>query len=141
MSLEYKKQTNKEHKETLSSKIVHAMWGQKAAAVGDKVKFFVQLHFVGNGSEIELVKPTTADSGLARYLEKRGPGMHHVCLEVDDLAEIIARLKEKGFQLINEEPRTSSDGCKYAFIHPKSTHGVLVELYQITGDKGKRNKG
>jgi len=54
MSLEYKKQTNKEHKETLSSKIVHAMWGQKAAAVGDKVKFFVQLHFVGNGSEIEL---------------------------------------------------------------------------------------
>jgi methylmalonyl-CoA/ethylmalonyl-CoA epimerase len=93
------------------------------------------------GSEIELVKPTTADSGLARYLKKRGPGMHHVCLEVDDLAEIIARLKEKGFQLINEEPRTSSDGCKYAFIHPKSTHGVLVELYQITGDKGKRNKG
>jgi methylmalonyl-CoA/ethylmalonyl-CoA epimerase len=93
------------------------------------------------GSEIELVKPTTTDSGLARYLEKRGPGMHHVCLEVDDLAEIIARLKEKGLQLINEEPRTSSDGRKYAFIHPKSTHGVLVELYQITGDKGKRNKG
>jgi methylmalonyl-CoA/ethylmalonyl-CoA epimerase len=93
------------------------------------------------GSEIELVKPTTTDSGLARYLEKRGPGMHHVCLEVDDLAEIITRLKEKGLQLINEEPRTSSDGRKYAFIHPKSTHGVLVELYQITGDKGKRNKG
>lgn len=93
------------------------------------------------GSEIELVKPTATDSGLARYLEKRGPGMHHVCLEVDDLAEIIARLKEKGLQLINEEPRTSSDGRKYAFIHPKSTHGVLVELYQITGDKGKRNKG
>ncbi len=93
------------------------------------------------GSEIELVKPTTTDSGLARYLEKRGPGMHHICLEVDDLAEIIARLKEKGLQLINEEPRTSSDGRKYAFIHPKSTHGVLVELYQITGDKGKRNKG
>jgi methylmalonyl-CoA/ethylmalonyl-CoA epimerase len=93
------------------------------------------------GSEIELVKPTTTDSGLARYLEKRGPGMHHVCLEVDDLAEIIARLKEKGLQLINEEPRTSSDGRKYAFIHPKSTHGVLVELYQITGDKGKRDKG
>lgn len=83
------------------------------------------------GSEIELVKPITGDSGLARYLEKRGPGMHHVCLEVDDIASMLAQLKRKGIQLINEEPRLSADGRQYAFIHPKSANGVLVELYQL----------
>jgi methylmalonyl-CoA/ethylmalonyl-CoA epimerase len=82
------------------------------------------------GSEIELVQPTTDDSGLARYLEKRGPGMHHVCLEVDDLDAMLARLKEQNIQLINEEPVTGLGGRKYAFIHPKATGGVLVELYE-----------
>lgn len=83
------------------------------------------------GSEIELVKPTTNESGLAKYLEKRGPGMHHVCLEVDDITGMLAQLKDKGVQLINEEPRLSADGRQYAFIHPKSANGVLVELYQL----------
>ena len=83
------------------------------------------------GSQVELVKPVTGDSGLARYLEKRGPGMHHVCLEVDDIAGMLASLKQKGVQLINEEPRVGADGKLYAFIHPKSANGVLVELYQL----------
>lgn len=83
------------------------------------------------GVEIELVKPTTDDSGLTRYLEKRGPGMHHVCLEVDDIVGMVAQLREKGIQLINETPLTGLGGRKYAFIHPKSTNGVLVELYQL----------
>lgn len=83
------------------------------------------------GSEVELVRPTTADSGLAKYLEKRGPGMHHVCLEVDDIHGMLAQLKAKGIQLINEEPRTGADGKKYAFIHPRSANGVLVELYEL----------
>lgn len=83
------------------------------------------------GTEIELVKPTTGDSGLARYLEKRGPGMHHVCLEVDDIAGMLEQLKTKGIQLINESPMSGLGGRKYAFIHPKSTNGVLVELYQL----------
>jgi methylmalonyl-CoA/ethylmalonyl-CoA epimerase len=83
------------------------------------------------GSEIELVRPTTADSGLAKYLEKRGPGMHHVCLEVDDIEGMLAQLKERGVQLINEQPRRSADGKRYAFIHPKSANGVLVELYEV----------
>ena len=83
------------------------------------------------GSEVELVMPTTADSGIAKYLAKRGPGMHHVCLEVDDIDGMLAQLKNKGVRLINEEPRTAADGKKYAFIHPESTAGVLVELYQI----------
>ena len=85
-------------------------------------------------SEIELVKPTTMDSGLARYLEKRGPGMHHICLEVDNIEEMLARLKEKDIHLINDSPVSGLDGRKYAFIHPKSTGGVLVELYEIRAD-------
>jgi methylmalonyl-CoA/ethylmalonyl-CoA epimerase len=85
---------------------------------------------VGDG-EIELVQPVTDTSGLARYLQKRGPGMHHICLEVDDIEAMLARLQEQGVELINETPRTSSDGRRYAFIHPRSANGVLVELYQL----------
>ena len=83
------------------------------------------------GSEVELVRPTSDDSGIAKYLAKRGPGMHHICLEVDDIVGMINQLRSKGIRLINEEPRTAADGKKYAFIHPESASGVLVELYQI----------
>lgn len=85
-------------------------------------------------SEIELVQPTTLDSGLARYLSKRGPGMHHICLEVDDIVGMLAQLKAKGIQLINDEPKVGTDGRKYAFVHPKSAHGVMVELYELNSD-------
>ena len=106
--------------------------GLELTGVEDNPAELARIAFLPSGdSEIELVQPTTADSGLARYLEKRGPGMHHICLEVDDLAGMLAQLKEKGVQLINEEPRTGRDGRLYAFIHPKSAHGVMVELYQI----------
>jgi methylmalonyl-CoA/ethylmalonyl-CoA epimerase len=81
-------------------------------------------------SEIELVQPTTTDSGLRRFLEKRGPGMHHLCLEVIDLHGLLIQLKAGGVQLINEEPKVGEGGRLYAFIHPKSANGVLVELYQ-----------
>jgi len=83
------------------------------------------------GSEVELVMPTTDDSGIAKYLAKRGSGMHHICLEVDDIESMMVQLKSKGVRLINEQPRTAVDGKKYAFIHPESTSGVLVELYQL----------
>lgn len=82
------------------------------------------------GAEVELVMPTTDDSGIAKYLAKRGQGMHHICLEVDDIDSMMVQLKLKNIRLINEEPRTAADGKKYAFIHPESTGGVLVELYQ-----------
>ena len=82
-------------------------------------------------SEIELVRPTSEDSGLAKYLAKRGPGMHHVCLEVDDIDAMLLRLKEKNVRLINDAPKTGADGKRYLFIHPESTGGVLVELYQL----------
>src|SRR5581483_6331622 len=83
------------------------------------------------GSEVELVLPTTDDSGIAKYLAKRGPGMHHICLELDDIEGMMTQLKARNIRLINDEPRATADGKKYAFIHPESTGGVLVELYQI----------
>ncbi|MCB9133801.1 MAG: methylmalonyl-CoA epimerase [Anaerolineales bacterium] len=83
-------------------------------------------------SEIELVKPTTDTSGVAKFLQKRGAGMHHICLEVDDIDAMLTHLKGKGVQLINETAIHGTGGKKIAFIHPKSTAGVLVELYQLT---------
>ena len=83
------------------------------------------------GSEIELVQPTSDDSGIAKYLTKRGQGLHHICLEVDDIAGMLAQLASKNVHLINEQPRIAADGRRYAFIHPESTSGVLVELYQL----------
>jgi len=90
--------------------------------------------FLSTGDqEVELVKPTTPGTGVARYLEHRGPGLHHLCLEVDDLQECLAQLKARGVRLINTEPIVGTGGKLIAFIHPESTHGVLVELYEITG--------
>jgi methylmalonyl-CoA/ethylmalonyl-CoA epimerase len=86
---------------------------------------------VGEG-EVELVKPTTETSGMAKYLAKRGPGIHHVCVEVDNVMETLAQLKAKGVRLIDETPRGGPGGKKYAFVHPESTKGVLVELYELT---------
>lgn len=83
------------------------------------------------GSEIELVQPTSGDSGVAKYLQNRGPGMHHICLEVDDIEGMLAKLKAKDVQLIHEEPVIAESGKKYAFIHPKAAFGVLVELYEL----------
>ena len=83
------------------------------------------------GSEIELVEPTSDDSGVARYLQKRGPGMHHICLQVEALESTLAELKAKGVHLINEAPLEGSGGKRLAFIHPESTQGVLVELYEL----------
>lgn len=83
-------------------------------------------------SEVELVKPTTDDSGVARFLQKRGPGIHHICFEVYDIEETLSHLKERGVRLINDTPQIGTGGKKIAFIHPESTHGVLVELYELT---------
>jgi methylmalonyl-CoA/ethylmalonyl-CoA epimerase len=82
--------------------------------------------------EVELVKPTTRDSGISRYLRKRGPGIHHICFEVDDLQATLEMLRGRGIRLINETPKIGTGGKKIAFIHPQSTQGVLIELYQLT---------
>jgi len=81
-----------------------------------------------SGSEVELVRPTTTDSGLAKYLAKKGAGMHHICLEVDDIKAEIVRLKNHQFQFVDDVPTKGGDGYWVAFLHPKSTNGVLIEL-------------
>lgn len=82
-------------------------------------------------SRIELVQPTDADTGLGRYLEKSGGGLHHICLEVPDILASLDQLRQHGVELIDEIPRVRDNGTQYAFIHPKSTGGVLLELYQL----------
>lgn len=107
--------------------------GIQPAHISDVPKEGARIAFLPVGdSEIELVQPTMQDTGLSRFLEKHGPGMHHVCLQVDDLPGMLGHLKSKGFQLISDQPQEGSDGRLYAFIHPKSTNGVLIELYQMT---------
>jgi methylmalonyl-CoA/ethylmalonyl-CoA epimerase len=83
-------------------------------------------------SEVELVKPSTAESGVSRFLTRRGPGIHHICFEVGDLELYIRRLQEQGVRLINTEPVVGTAGKRIAFVHPESTHGVLVELYELS---------
>ena len=82
-------------------------------------------------SEIELLQPMSAESGIGKYLAKKGQGMHHVCVEVDDIEATIARLREHGIELINDTPKVREEGTRYAFVHPKIAHGVLVELYEL----------
>ena len=82
-------------------------------------------------SEIELIAPFTEGSGVAKYLAKRGAGMHHLCLEVDDIDAVMQQLVANGTELINDVPRTRPDGRRYAFVHPRSTGGVLLELYEV----------
>jgi methylmalonyl-CoA/ethylmalonyl-CoA epimerase len=89
------------------------------------------------GGEVELVQPVTDDSGLAKSLQKRGPGIHHVCFEVDDLDAMIGLLKQKGIRLIGENPSTGAGGRRMIFVHPASAGGVLVELYESMKNRGK----
>jgi methylmalonyl-CoA/ethylmalonyl-CoA epimerase len=115
-----------------------AFWQDQLGLTLDHVETIsgmaVKIAFLPLGeSEIELVQPTTEDSGLAKFLSKRGPGLHHICIETDDIAGKLAELKEKGVKLIDGEPVLMDDGRQLAFIHPKSTGGVLLELYQLPG--------
>jgi methylmalonyl-CoA/ethylmalonyl-CoA epimerase len=81
-------------------------------------------------SDIELVEPLNENAATAKFIAEKGPGIHHLCLETDDIAGMLADLKAKGIRLINETP-TEMTGRKVAFVHPRSTGGVLVELYQV----------
>ena len=95
----------------------------------------VRAHFVPVGeATLELLEPTAPDSPIAKFIEKRGPGVHHVTLRVDDLHEALGRLKARGVRLIDEAPREGAEGALIAFVHPASTHGVLVELKQRRKD-------
>jgi methylmalonyl-CoA/ethylmalonyl-CoA epimerase len=105
--------------------------GLKPAGTKDLAEQKSRIAFLPlDGSEIELVQPTDAGSGIAKYLAKRGPGLHHVCLETADLDGLIARLKAKGIRLTSDAPQAGADGRRMIFVHPESAGGVLVELYE-----------
>jgi methylmalonyl-CoA/ethylmalonyl-CoA epimerase len=81
-------------------------------------------------TRIELLEPTSADSPIARFLERRGPGLHHVCLRSDDLAADDARLRDRGFEVLRPTPTRGAGGSAVQFVHPRSAGGVLIELAQ-----------
>jgi len=92
----------------------------------------VKIAFLPVGeSEVELVQPLDDDSGVAKFLRKKGPGMHHLCFEVEDIQEKLRDLESQGVRLIDQEPHVMDDGRKLAFLHPKSASGVLIELYEL----------
>jgi methylmalonyl-CoA epimerase len=91
----------------------------------------VRAHFMPVGqSNLELLEATSPDSAIAKYIEKRGPGLHHITLRVDDIAAALAQLKARGVRLVDDQPRPGAEGSLVAFVHPSSAHGVLVELKQ-----------
>jgi len=87
-------------------------------------------------TRLELLEPTGPDSPIARHLDRRGPGLHHVCFSVPDIRTAMARLSQSGFQLLSDEPQQGAHGCLVCFVHPKSAGGVLIELSQPPAEVG-----
>jgi len=105
--------------------------GLEIEAPEDVASQRVRAHFVPAGeAALELLEATADDSPIAKYVAKRGPGLHHITLRVDDIRAVLANLKAKGIRLIDDEPRPGAHDSLVAFIHPASAHGVLVELKQ-----------
>ncbi|MBT8286246.1 MAG: methylmalonyl-CoA epimerase [Flavobacteriaceae bacterium] len=98
---------------------------EEVASEGVKTSFFKT-----GPNKIELLEATNADSPIAKFIEKKGEGIHHIAFEVDDIRAEIARLKGEGFTVLNEEPKKGADNKWVAFLHPKTTNGVLIELCQ-----------
>jgi len=92
------------------------------------------------GVKLELLEATSAESPIAKYIDKRGPGLHHVTFRVDDLRAALARLKAHGARLIDEEPRPGAEGSLIAFVHPSATGGVLIELKQAAPQATRRSE-
>lgn len=89
-------------------------------------------------SRLELLEPTGPDSPVAKHIEKRGEGIHHLCFRVADIDAELEKLKAKGYRLVNESPVPGAHGCRVAFLHPSAGNGVLIELSQTTGPGGSR---
>jgi len=93
----------------------------------DDQKIRTDVYSLGE-SNIEIMEPTADESPISKFLEKRGEGIHHICFAVDDIEQMLTELKSSGIELIDEKPRIGAGGKRIAFLHPKSTHGVLIEL-------------
>ena len=84
-------------------------------------------------SRVELLEPTAPDSPISKFLAKRGPGIHHIAVAVEDIHQVLEKLRREGARLIDEQPRIGAGGCLVAFVHPSSSGGVLIELVQNHG--------
>ncbi len=110
--------------------------GFTVESVDDVPGFGVKVVFLPMESgSVELVQPVTEDSAMAKYLDKKGQGIHHLCFEVEDIRAELARLEAAGVELVDKEPRQGAHGTLVAFLHPRSTGGVLIELAEKTGDR------
>ncbi len=116
-----------------------ALWGDllglEPAGAETVAEQGVRTAFLNVGeTRLELLEPTGPETPVGRFLDKRGPGLHHVCFLVEDIEAAISRLLSRGMRLVDEQPRDGAQGSKVAFLHPGSTGGVLVELKQKAGD-------
>lgn len=114
-----------------SAKFYHALGFdevniEEVASEGVRVGMFE----LANQSRIELIEPLSEESSVARFLRKKGSGIHHICLQVEDLVPLLARLRDAGIRLIYDEPRKGAHQCLISFVHPASAGGVLIELSQ-----------
>lgn len=116
---------------------VYEAMGLEITEIMDVPEQKVRVAFIPIGeSTIELVQPTTPDSTVAKYMERRGPGLHHLALEVEDIQQSLSELEGQGSRLIDKTPRQGAEG-RIAFLHPKSTGGVLIELVEPKTDSEK----
>ena len=113
------------------SKIFKTLFGIDAGDIEPNKANSVSLSFVDfNNCEVEFLEPLDEKSSIAKFLAKRGPGIHHFCVQVEDIYQALKELKEKNIELIDEVPRQGAGGSLIAFIHPKSAGGILIELKQ-----------
>jgi len=115
------------YREVLGAKIV----GRKEVPEQKSEVAFVEM---GGTAKLELISPTSDDSPVKRFLDKKGPGIHHICFEVDGIEERLHYLHDHGVRLVDDQPRTGAEGDKIAFLHPSSTLGALVELTESSKD-------
>ena len=116
---------------------VYEAMGLELEGIEEVIEQGVKVGFIPIGpTRLELLEPTAPESPVARHLERRGPGLHHICIGVDDIRSAMADLSARGFQLLSTEPQRGAHGCLVCFVHPKSAGGVLIELSQQVDGTG-----
>ncbi len=119
--------SNLEEAEKLYREVLGLEWKGREEVMGQKVMTSI---FQTGSSRVELITPLGDDSPIAGFLEKKGSGLHHICLQVDDIEAEMKRLKEKGVRLLNETPTAGVGGSRVVFLHPRDFAGVLIELME-----------
>lgn len=114
-----------------SKKLFDALFGKQSYKTEEVASEHVSTVFYQTGqSKVELLQSQSAESAIAKYIDKKGEGIHHLAFEVDDIYAEIERMKSEGFEMVNQQPKHGADNKLIAFLHPKSTNGVLIELCQ-----------